>query len=70
VLETIAAFEQASGQRVPYKIVARRPGDVPTSYADPTKANRELSWQATRGLAEMCADIWRWQVANPDGFGQ
>ena len=68
VLEVVAAFEKAAGRKVPYKIVSRRSGDVATSYADPAKARAELGWVATRGLAEMCADTWRWQVANPHGF--
>ncbi|MFA7159236.1 MAG: UDP-glucose 4-epimerase GalE [Kiritimatiellia bacterium] len=69
VLEAVAAFEKASGRKVPYKIAPRRPGDIPACYADPAKANRELGWQATRGLDEMCADSWRWQTMNPEGYG-
>ena len=69
VLEAVAAFEKASGRKVPYKIAPRRPGDIPACYADPSKANRELGWQATRGLEEMCADSWRWQTMNPEGYG-
>jgi len=69
VLEAIAAFHQACGKPIPYRIVGRRPGDVASSYADPTLARRELGWQATRGLEEMCADAWRWQSQNPDGYG-
>ena len=68
VLEAVAAFEQAAGRRIPFRLVARRPGDAATSYADPAKANRELNWQAERGLAEMCADAWRWQSHNPNGY--
>ncbi len=68
VLEVVAAFEQASGRRVPYKIVGRRPGDIAACYADPTRAQVELGWAATHGLAEMCADTWRWQSANPFGY--
>jgi UDP-glucose 4-epimerase len=49
-------------------IAERRPGDLPTSFADPSKANRELNWKATRELKEMCADAWRWQSQNPKGF--
>ncbi len=70
VLEVIAAFERASGREIPHKIVARRPGDVPTSYADPTRAARELGWRATRTLDDMCRDAWRWQSQNPDGYGE
>ncbi len=69
VLEMIAAFERASGRAVPYEIVARRPGDVAASYADAGSAQRDLPWKAERGIDEMCADAWRWQRANPDGYG-
>jgi UDP-glucose 4-epimerase len=68
VLEMVSAFEKACGDRIPYKIVARRPGDVASCYADPTKANRDLRWSAERGIEEMCADSWRWQSKNPDGY--
>ncbi len=68
VLEVVAAFEQASGRRVPYQIVGRRPGDIAACYADPTRAQAELGWTAVRGLAEMCTDTWRWQSANPLGY--
>jgi UDP-glucose 4-epimerase len=68
VLEMIHAFEKASNRSIPYKIVARRPGDAAESYADPTKAEQELGWKAERELDEMCADVWRWQSKHPDGF--
>ena len=68
VLEVAAAFERACGKPIPYRIVERRPGDLAVSYADPSKANRELGWSATRGMDEMCADVWRWQSANPNGY--
>lgn len=68
VLEVVKAFEKASGKKVPYEIVPRRPGDVAASFANPEKAHRELGWQATRGLDQMCADAWRWQSANPKGY--
>ncbi len=68
VLEVVRAFEEASGRSVPYRIVERRAGDVAACYADPSKAQRELGWSATRGLPEMAADAWRWQSANPDGY--
>jgi len=68
VLELIAAYERASGQAVPYDIVARRPGDIDSCYADPAKALAELGWKATRDLAAMCEDSWRWQSSNPNGF--
>ncbi len=69
VLEIIRAFEAVSGRPVPHRIVARRPGDVATSLADPAKAGRLLGWTATRDLEAMCRDGWRWQQANPHGFG-
>jgi UDP-glucose 4-epimerase len=69
VLEVIEAFSKACGKPIPHKIVGRRPGDVATCYADPSLARRELGWEATRGLEEMCADAWRWQASNPFGFG-
>ena len=68
VFEIIAAFEKACGLKLPYQVVERRPGDVATSYADAGKANRELSWQALRGIDEICADAWRWQSHNPNGY--
>jgi UDP-glucose 4-epimerase len=68
VLEVVAAFEQASGRKIPYEIVGRRPGDIAACYADPSKARAELRWVATRGIAEMCTDTWRWQSNNPQGY--
>lgn len=68
VLEAVAAFSKACGKPIPYKIVDRRPGDVASCYADPSLAQRELGWQADKGLTEMCADTWRWQVNNPSGY--
>jgi UDP-glucose 4-epimerase len=68
VLEIVQAFEQASGKPVLYKIAPRRPGDVAACYADPSKAASLLGWQATRSLAEMCADAWKWQSLNPRGY--
>ncbi|HEX6734055.1 MAG TPA: UDP-glucose 4-epimerase GalE [Azonexus sp.] len=68
VLEVVAAFEQASGRAVPYRIVGRRAGDVAACYADPQRARTLLDWSAERDLAAMCADTWRWQSANPLGF--
>ncbi len=61
VLEMVRAFEQASGRPVPYRIVARRPGDIAQCYADPSLARQLLGWQAERGIEAMCADTWRWQ---------
>jgi UDP-glucose 4-epimerase len=68
VLEVVAAFEKASGKSVAYEIVARRPGDVPTSYADSAKAATDLGWTAEKGIEEMCQDAWRWQAQNPEGY--
>ncbi len=68
VLEVVKAFEEASGREIPYRVVDRRPGDVATCYADPTRAEQELDWRAERGIAEMCADVWRWQSQNPNGY--
>ena len=61
VLEMVAAFEQASGRPVPYRIVDRRPGDVAACWADPALAQQRLGWHTKRGLEQMCADAWRWQ---------
>lgn len=68
VLDIVKAFEKASGITIPYQIVARRPGDVASSYAAPAKANAELGWSAQRTIDEMCADTYRWQSANPNGY--
>jgi UDP-glucose 4-epimerase len=68
VLEMIAAFEKASGRKIAYEIVARRPGDIATCYANPSLAEKELGWRADRTLNDMCEDTWRWQSNNPDGF--
>lgn len=68
VLEMVKAFEKGSGRKVPYKITARRPGDIASCYADPTKAYEELGWKASRGIDEMCSDAWRWQSKNPNGY--
>jgi len=68
VLEIVRAFEAACGRRIPYEIVARRPGDIATCYADPSLARELLGWQAEKGIEEMCEDHWRWQSSNPMGF--
>lgn len=68
VLEVIAAYEQASGQPVPYDIAPRRPGDIAACYADPGLAAELLGWRAEKDLRAMCADSWRWQSLNPKGF--
>ena len=68
VLQVVEAFEKASGVKVPYKIVDRRPGDLATCYSDPSKAEKELGWKAEKGIDEMCADSYRWQHNNPNGY--
>ena len=68
VLDVVKAFEKASGRKVAYEVVDRRPGDVAQCYADPEKAEKELRWKATRGIEQMCADTWRWQSNNPNGY--
>ena len=68
VLEIIDAFSKACGKELPYQIDPRRPGDIAECWADPSKAKNELEWVATRGIAEMCEDSWRWQSTHPNGF--
>jgi UDP-glucose 4-epimerase len=68
VLDVVRAFERASGKTIPCDFVARRPGDVDSTYADASVARSLLGWQATRGLDAMCADSWRWQSMNPNGL--
>jgi len=68
VLELLHAFERAVGSEIPYEVVARRPGDVAASYADPSKANAELGWRTHKSVDDMCADSWRWQSQNPHGY--
>ena len=70
VLEMLHAFERAVGRALPYEIVGRRAGDIAASYADPARANAELGWTARRTIDQMCADSWRWQSQNPDGYPQ
>jgi UDP-glucose 4-epimerase len=68
VLEVVRAFETASGRPVPYKFAPRRAGDVAECFADPALAAKLIGWQAVRGLDQMCADQWRWQSGNPEGY--
>jgi len=68
VMEVIASASRAVGEPIPYKVVERRPGDIATSYCDPSAAHRRLGWQATRTLDDMATDHWRWQSQNPDGY--
>jgi UDP-glucose 4-epimerase len=69
VLEMIKAFSLACGRELPYRIAARRVGDIAACYADPSYADTVLGWRAERGIDQMCADSWRWQSQNPDGYG-
>lgn len=68
VLDVVRRFEAASGRTVPYEIRERRAGDVAACYADPTFALEALGWKSTRSLQQMCADHWRWQLQNPNGY--
>ena len=68
VLDVLHAFEKACGKEIPYQIKPRRAGDIAMCYADPAKAARVLGWKAEKGLDEMCADTWRWQSQNPNGY--
>jgi UDP-glucose 4-epimerase len=68
VLEMVRAFEQVSGRSVPYRVVARRPGDIATCYADPSLAAATLGWRADLGIEDMVRDAWRWQSDNPEGY--
>jgi len=68
VLDVVRAFETASGRTIPYRIVARRPGDVPAYWGDPSLARQRLGWTARRTLDDMCRDAWNWQRNNPQGF--
>jgi UDP-glucose 4-epimerase len=70
VLDMIKNFEQQSGQNIRYQIVPRRAGDVASCYADAELAAKELDWRATRGIEDMCADSWRWQSNNPNGYAK
>jgi len=69
VLEMVRAFERMNGVPVPYRVVERRAGDIATCYADPGLAERELGWKAELGIDDMVRDSWRWQSANPEGYG-
>jgi UDP-glucose 4-epimerase len=68
VLDIVKNFEEATGVKIPYEIQARRPGDIATCYSKADKAERELGWKAENGIKEMCADSWRWQSQNPNGY--
>lgn len=68
VLDVVNNFEKATGQKVPYEIVDRRPGDIASFFADASKAAKELDWKAEFTLEEMCRDSWKWQENNPNGY--
>ncbi|OZB69941.1 UDP-glucose 4-epimerase GalE [Thiomonas sp. 13-64-67] len=69
VLQMVQAFGKSIGRDLPYEIVARRPGDIAECWADPAAAKALLGWSAKRGLDTICADAWRWQQGNPEGYG-
>lgn len=68
VLDLVHTFSEVNDVEIPYTITSRRPGDIATSYADVTKAERELHWQAKFGIEDMCRDSWNWQKNNPEGY--
>jgi len=68
VLDIVKNFEEATGIKIPYVMKQRRPGDIATCYSDATKAKKELGFTAAYGIAEMCADSWKWQSNNPNGY--
>ena len=70
VLDVIKAFSKACGHEVPYQIKPRRPGDIATCYADASLAKAELGWEAKYGIEDMCADSWKWQSMNPNGYNE
>ena len=70
VLDMVNAFQRVTGQKIPYEITARRPGDLATVYASPDKSAELLGWKAEYGLDEMCRDTWAWQSQNPNGYGE
>lgn len=68
VLELIDAFSKASGKNIPYQFAPRRPGDIDSCYATAEKAHKELGWTTTKSIEQACADSWRWQSQNPNGY--
>ena len=70
VLDMVNAFQRVTGQKIPYEITARRPGDLATVYASPDKSAELLGWKAEYGLDEMCRDTWAWQSQNPNGYSE
>ena len=69
VLDMVKAFERATGVKIPYEIVARRPGDLATVYSSPDKSAEILGWRTQYDLEDMCRDTWKWQSSNPMGYG-
>jgi UDP-glucose 4-epimerase len=67
-MDVLKAYGEVVGHPIPYQVVERRPGDIATCYADPSLAAKLLGWKASRNLAQMCADSWRWQSQNPMGY--
>ena len=70
VLDIVKAFERVTGQKIPYVIAPRRPGDLGRFYADPEKSTEELGWKAQFTLDDMCRDAWAWQSKNPNGYNE
>jgi UDP-glucose 4-epimerase len=70
VRELVGAFERATGRPIPFKVAPRRPGDIAAFWSDPTRARQTLGWTAQRDIETACADGWRWQQQNPDGYGR
>ncbi len=70
VLDMVRTFQEVNGVPIPYRIVDRRPGDLPVCYADPGKSAEELGWKAEKNLRDMCRDSWNWQSRNPMGYGE
>ena len=68
VLDVVNAFVKVSGKTIAYEVLPRRAGDVAINYADASKALSLLGWQASRNLEQMCADTWKWQSNNPNGY--
>ncbi len=70
VLDMVKAFEKATNMEIKYEFKPRRAGDIAKCYADPSKAEKELGWKAERNLEQMCADTWKWQTNNPNGYDE
>lgn len=68
VFDLLAAFEAVVGSPIPYAVTPRRPGDIAVCYADTSLAKKLLGWSSTRDISEACADAWRWQSSNPQGY--